>query len=197
MSVLAISVLAVGCSSEALPRTSETSSDTVRQTDSSGVQLPFTTTHDRRWNPANAGTSYEPCTAMHSERLGVLGWAPESVHDAAGTNGQTLRGCVWTSSDVGSWVVDQVVGNSPSLDAAKKRLPNDGFTEWLEDQRLRARSVGVLVYRDGTRCETYVQSRQAGVRTSVTYTGTATPPIAQVCDRALAFTRATIDKMPP
>lgn len=161
--------------------------------------LPFVTEHAHRWNSRNAGTAYEPCTALASAEIIKLGIEPSSVHDAAGTDGQTLRGCAWrymrTSKKEWGWSVSQFVANSPSLAADKQRysLADD---IWLQDAVLDGRTVGIHRTATLSDCDTYVQSGAAGVHTLVMYIGPTPPPPSEICDRAIAFTRATISKMP-
>ncbi|WP_369692263.1 DUF3558 family protein, partial [Gordonia hydrophobica] len=136
---LASSVIA-GCSSHAIPTEDQAleSSTTVsiRQVDDQGLKLPFETTFSARWNDANDGTKYEPCTAVGARQLAALGVDPASVEDAAGSNGQTLRGCDWDylRVDGGSvrWSVSQFVGNSPSLEH-DKRVKSAVTDVWLPD----------------------------------------------------------------
>ncbi|WP_374206131.1 DUF3558 family protein [Gordonia zhenghanii] len=182
-----------GSRTAANPVTSE-----VRQVDDSGSPLPFETKHSHRWNNANDGTRYEPCTALPAFAVDAEGWDSSTARDAAGSNGQTLRGCTWTgqADQTGRWILSQFVGNSPNLERAKSRSPSDPYTVWMQDLTISERTVGILAYRDGSRCETYVQSNKAGVYTAVSAITTDQPPISEICDRALAFTRATIGKMP-
>ncbi|WP_432211714.1 DUF3558 family protein [Gordonia aichiensis] len=170
----------------------------VRQVDDAGKKLPFETDHQRRWNRANDGTPYEPCTALTDGELYDNGVDARSTRDAAGTDGQTLRGCRWKfmvrNNDRG-WSVSQFVANSPSLAADKQRysLADD---IWLQDAVLDGRTVGIHRTATLSDCDTYVQSGAAGVHTLVMYIGPTPPPPSEICDRAIAFTRATISKMP-
>ncbi|WP_366929058.1 DUF3558 family protein [Gordonia sp. (in: high G+C Gram-positive bacteria)] len=167
-----------------------------RQLDDDGQRLPFDTRHPHRWNSANSGTRYEPCTAMRADELEKLGVDPASVRDAAGTDGQTLRGCIWNySTGEGSKQsrVSQIVGNSPSL-AADKALNSGPSDIWLADRAIEDRVVGLVRASDGYSCATYVQSGRAAVDTIVSVVGKVSP--SEICDRALEFTRATISKMP-
>ncbi|WP_372491675.1 DUF3558 family protein [Gordonia zhenghanii] len=173
-------------------------SPSIRQVDDAGTALPFETKHSRRWGPANNGTTYEPCTALQRTQLTSLGINPTTASDAAGTDGQTLRGCDWKYANGNyqdHWNLSQFVGNSPGLDFAKTRR-SGGTNEWLPDVGIAGRQVGVHIYTTGDQCDTYVQSRGASVITMVTHYGQSQPPINEICDRALAFTRATIGKMP-
>lgn len=198
--IAALSILAsvAACTVPGTPVPVNSTSGGIRQTDDSGIQLPFHTRLSKRWNASNNGTTYEPCTALSSDQVDLEGWDSSTVRDAAGSDGQTLRGCTW-SSTVGNeagGLLSQFVGNSRSLDHVVERSPDDEFTHWLDEQVVNGRRVGVLVYNNRVRCETYVQSGQAGVHTAVSVIATLQPPISEICDRALAFTRATIDKMP-
>lgn len=159
--------------------------------------LPFDTTFTKRWNAANDGTDYEPCTALSREVLMSVGVDPDSVLDAAGTDGQTARGCKWQYADPGRrdrWVVIQIVGNSPGL-AVEKRSVSSSADRWLPDIGIAGRVVGVHYREFGSMCETYVQSGSAAVSTIVT-THDELAESNEICDRAIAFTRATIDKIP-
>ncbi|WP_375004151.1 DUF3558 family protein [Gordonia sp. PS3] len=170
----------------------------VQQTNRVGTQLPFPNVHPHRWNRANSGTDYEPCTALSGRDLRTLNVDAGSVKDAAGTDGQTLRGCRWTylgRQQNEKWRVGQFVGNSISLQADKQSKSAE-IDIWLPDAVIRGRVVGVHRLRGDHACDTYVQSRAAAVTTLVTYVGPTPPPPSEICDRALAFTRATISKMP-
>lgn len=206
LGVLLISVTlgstAVACGREVTnanaDRANDLTSTVTRQTDANGTSLPFITSFDRRWNSANDGTIYEPCTALAGDQLAELGIDATSVRDAAGTNGQTARGCAWrysAKSQFADATVTQIVGNSVGLDEEKQRESGD-LDRWLSDIQLDGRVVGTHQdLRAGT-CETYVQSGAAGVSTLV-LPRIDQSPIDEVCDRAIAFTKATIDKMPP
>lgn len=187
-----------GCSAaDSVPSASATSTlREIRQVDDAGRPLPFRTKFPDRWNRANNGTAYEPCTALSEPSLERLQVVASSVRDAAGTNGQTLRGCEWEYRSVpgrGPWHVSQIVGNSPSLahDKTMKSAPTD---VWLPDEHVRGREVGVHYTTSGRYCATYVQSGRAAVDTIVSVVGKVPP--SEICDRALEFTRATISKMP-
>ncbi|QKT06740.1 DUF3558 domain-containing protein [Gordonia sp. X0973] len=145
-----------------------------------------------RLNPGNDGTSYEPCSVSANEVIS-LGWSPTSKRDAATVDKQTARGCIWHDAQLGSvWSVSQIVGNSPSLDAYRTSHPH--FT-WLPDVTINGRTIGVHLMGPST-CATSVQSQRAGVSTIVSYNRVPAPPTSQICDRAIAFTRATISQMP-
>lgn len=170
-----------------------------RQTDARGIGLPFVNTFRSRWNSANDGTDYEPCTALSKQELSEIGVDQGSVKDAAGTDGQTLRGCAWKYlnelDSVSRWRISQFVGNSASLKDDKERR-SGSFESWLPDVSVAGRVVGVHQTRSGDNCDTYVQSGLAAVSTLVTFSGPTLPPPSEICDRALEFTRATISKMP-
>lgn len=170
----------------------------VEQSASKGsVALPFEPSFSRRSNSANDGTDYEPCVAVGPRDLAALGVDPYSVRDAAGTDGQTARGCLWRYADLVSeagWTVSQIVGNSPSL-AHAKRKASGTHDAWFPDLDIHGRTVGVHYLTTGGDCDTYVQSGKAAVSTIVV---TLDPgvPVSEICDRAIAFTKATIDKIP-
>ncbi|MEZ5210681.1 DUF3558 family protein [Gordonia sp. (in: high G+C Gram-positive bacteria)] len=173
-------------------------SGVIRQTDARGRHLPFDTKHPHRWNGGNNGTTYEPCTDVGSKELVALGVDASTVRDAAGTDGQTLRGCVWIvrSSDGGSdWSISQIVGNSPTL-AMDKRRKSTPIDVWLPDVNLDGRVVGVHRTRSGLNCDTYVQSGGAAVNTIALHLGSPHPAPEEICAKAIEFTRATIGKMP-
>ncbi|QRY63557.1 DUF3558 family protein [Gordonia sp. PDNC005] len=170
----------------------------IRQIDDNGLRLPFSTVHSRRWNAANDGTTYEPCTALAATQLEAHGIDPHSVKDAAGTNGQTLRGCSWDYvGDIRTehWMLSQIVGNSTGL-ANDKRMKSTTRDIWLDDQTADGRTVGLHAIAPNIQCDTYVQSGKAAVTTLVMHIGRAEQPLSALCDRAIAFTRATIGRMP-
>ncbi|WP_424324891.1 DUF3558 family protein [Gordonia sp. (in: high G+C Gram-positive bacteria)] len=207
--VLALSATAVafvvGCSSMPASNVGPSSlvaaapsSSWIRQQDDSGRNLPFNTVHPHRWSHANNGTDYEPCTALGNSELEGLGINTRTAEDAAGTDGQTLRGCIWqyaTSEDFPQWRVTQIVGNSPSL-AVEKSLKSASVNTWLPDRVIGGRQVGVHFLNGLQSCDTYVQSGGAAVSTIAAYSGRGTVPQTEICDRALVFTAATISKMP-
>lgn len=201
LAVLLGGVLVAGCEAKGAPESerSVTRVEGPRQTDDLGHRLPFVTHSRNRWNSANDGTAYEPCTAISDVGLSRLGVDPSTVRDAAGTDGQTLRGCAWRYSriagDPWGWSASQFVGNAESLASNKERYSSTADV-WLPDEVLGGRQVGVHLTRNMSDCDTYVQSGRAGVYTQVVYIGKAPPPPSEICDRALAFTAATISKMP-
>lgn len=158
-------------------------------------KLPFESVHPHRWSSANDGSDYEPCVALTAERLKELGVDTQSVRDAAGTDGQTLRGCQWSYRvvDGARWAVSQVVANSAGLEEYKKKYSDD---KWIADQVIAGRTVGVTNSSDLGQCMTYVQSGRAGITTLVIHHRLPHPPVDEVCERAIEFTKATIDKMP-
>lgn len=182
----------------AVRRDSASTSGAVRQTDDAGRRLPFETTHAHRWNSRNDGTPYEPCTAIGLDDLAVLGLDEKSVRDAAGTDGQTLRGCAWTSETAGGrpeWSMSQFVGDSESL-ASDKSRKSTSIDIWLSDVVLDGRAVGVHRTTNGLNCDTYVQSGGAAVNTLVMHHGSPHPAPEEICAKAIEFTRVTIGKMP-
>jgi len=174
----------VGCSPTSLApshRSSSTSTTSIAPT-----EFPH------RVNPGNDGTSYEPCdTPEHV--VASLGWSSVSKRDSATVDKQTARGCAWDDVKQGSvWGLSQIVGNSPSLAAYRQ---SNSLFNWLSDLRVDGRQVNIFLMDQST-CVTRVQSRGAGVNTIVGYVGVPAPPTSQICDRAIAFTRATISRMP-
>lgn len=81
-----------------------------------------------------------------------------------------------------------------SLDEDKARKSAD-FDVWLPNLLIDQRTVGIHRTEGYGDCATYVQSGGAAVDTIVSVHG-ADPLPSEICDRAIAFTRATIDKMP-
>jgi hypothetical protein len=197
--LLLVGVVVSGCSVITIPDESSRTTGLVpiRQTDAQGRRLPFDTVLPHRWSSANDGTDYEPCTALTADELSALGIDPGTVRDAAGTDGQTLRGCDWRYQSSGRqlWGLAQIVGNSPSLaaDKSKKSVPTD---VWLDDRLIDGRRVGVHHFSSNGDCDTYVQSGRAAINTIVTYNGLPLPPIEDICAKAIEFTEATIGKMP-
>ncbi|NMO04308.1 DUF3558 family protein [Gordonia sp. TBRC 11910] len=155
-------------------------------------QLPFASTFPNRWNQGNDGTEYEPCVAVTGAVAERLGLDPASIEDAATVDHQTARGCRWRDHEKSPWSVSQIVGNQASLAAYKSQ--NRSLT-WRPDLEISGRQVAVSEI-NSTTCVTHVQSSGAGVSTLAQYISANAPPIDEICDRAIAFTRATIDKMP-
>ncbi|MFT3663300.1 MAG: DUF3558 family protein [Gordonia sp. (in: high G+C Gram-positive bacteria)] len=169
----------------------------IRQTDSNGRRLPFDTVHPNRWSEANGGSEYEPCTALSSVELAELEVDASSVRDAAGTDGQTLRGCVWkySSSAVKGWTVSQIVGNSRGLDF-DKRLKSVSADIWMPDIVIEGRIVGMHRLQGGFDCDSYVHSGRAAVNTIVMKSSSSSANPGEICARVLDFTRATIRRIP-
>lgn len=145
-----------------------------------------------RTNPGNDGTKYEPCD-LNDINFEALRWSRESRSDVATVDGQTGRGCTWKDLGGGTnWELAQIVSNSPSLIAYKEANPS---FRWLPDIDMVGRVVSVYQL-DPQTCATRVQVQRAGVSTVVGFAGRPAPPTSQICDRAIAFTRATISQMP-
>lgn len=157
--------------------------------------LPFESTFTQRWNSRNDGSSYEPCVSLDAASIADLQVDPDSVSDAAGTDGQTGRGCYWKfQPEVGDlWSVQQGVANSESFDAYKRK---NRHRTWQKGISIGGRNIGISGREELGECLTYVQSRDAGVVSIVVHHRRPHPPINEICDRAIAFTKATINKMP-
>lgn len=146
-----------------------------------------------RLNAGNDGTSYEPCSEANRSSVERLGWRWITRHDAALADRQTARGCAWDDNSAATrWGLAQTVGNSPSLAAFKRA---NHIFDWQPDQSIDGRPVGVYLM-GSTTCVTRVQSRKAGVSTNVDFNRLPAPPASEICARAIAFTRATIGRMP-
>ncbi|NDZ93275.1 DUF3558 domain-containing protein [Streptomyces sp. SID6673] len=173
---------------------SKSNTDEPRQLDDVGKELPFHNQFPQRWNSSNDGTSYEPCTAVNTVELNSLGIDPMSVADAATVDGQTLRGCEWSRRPPAEkeWSVAQLVANSRSLQAYKEKYRTN---TWRPDVSMSGRNVGIML-DSGDSCWTYVQSGRAGVLTQASYFSLPRKPYSELCDVAIEFTRATIDKIP-
>ncbi|WP_414975314.1 DUF3558 family protein [Gordonia sp. (in: high G+C Gram-positive bacteria)] len=157
------------------------------------AELPFSAPSNRV-NDRSDGTTYEPCVALSSRELLQLGIAPASVKDAAGTPGQSMRGCEWLSANPqDSWAVSQIVINSSGLADYKRKYRGD---RWSSDEELDGRPVGLTSNAEMEECTTYVQSSNAGVVTVSSAQGRSHPPVDEICQRAIEFTRATIGRMP-
>lgn len=165
----------------------------VRQNDDAGRRLPFTTRFPRRWSNGNDGTTYEPCTAASSTVLDELSLEPSSVRDAAIADHQTARGCRWSFTIPNYSSLTQIVGNQPPLDIYKARYAKS--FDWRPETLIDGRRVVVGSSPDRFDCATFLQSKDAIVITRVS-TLDKPPPISEICDKAIAFTRATIDQMP-
>ena len=165
----------------------------IRQTDAQGRALPFETAFPRRWSNGNDGTTYEPCTAATTTILTDSRLDPQSARDAAAADHQTARGCVWSLSDREYADLSQYVGNQPDLDVYKQM--NARFMNWSDDISLINRRVAVATARSIPECTTFVRSGEAIVVTNLSISINP-PPIDEICDKAIAFTRATIDQIP-
>lgn len=174
--------------------TSTTTSTTIRQTADNGLRLPFNTKLPNRWSELNDGTDYEPCTALTYEELTALDIIPSTAADIALANHQTARGCGWSLSEPEYASLNQQVGNSSSLQAYSSRYAN--VLDWRPSININNRQVLVGVEAEQSSCTTVVQSNRAAVITTVDM---PVNPLAldQICAKAIAFTKATIDKMPP
>lgn len=167
----------------------------IRQVDDLGRRLPFTTTFPNRWSRNNDGTTYEPCTALSAEALQSLHLNPGTASDAAIADGQTVRGCRWLYRDNSSHRLGQHVGNMNGgvTGISDYKLQYNDFT-WFPDLTIGGRRVGLFsLGRDA--CDTLVESGTAFVFTNVAL-GRSDDDVTENCDRAIAFTRATIDLMP-
>ncbi|MCM3894057.1 MULTISPECIES: DUF3558 family protein [Gordonia] len=169
------------------------STNTIRQTDDHGRSLPFSTKFPRRWSNGNDGTTYEPCTAATESILIANSLDPRSARDAAAADHQTARGCMWSLSDRNLASLSQFVGNQPDLDTYKQM--NAQFVTWRADISMSGRRVAVSTTPSIPECTTFVRSGDAIVVTDLSISIDA-PPINEICDKAIAFTRATIDQMP-
>ena len=194
--LIAIAFVCVACQIPGTPQMATTpqtitATNDVRQFDAEGRSLPFRTAFPRRWNSGNDGTTYEPCTAVTADDLSIAGADPASVRDAALVDFQTARGCIWFTRS-GEGTIGQTVGNHPSLDSYIRK--QQGTFDWKPEFRVGGRRVGLATWGVST-CGTYVESGAAIIAT--TATGLRNPPqLEQICDKVVAFTRATIDQMP-
>lgn len=165
----------------------------IRQTDALGRSLPFKTKFPKRWNSGNDGTTYEPCTAASRDILLRSGLVPESATDAALANFQTARGCNWHYRAPELARITQIVGNSRSLEEYKDR--QSIIMSFQDDIQIAGRTVAVGGFPENNTCSTFVQSGNANVSTLVSFQVNA-PLRADICAKAIEFTRATIDQMP-
>ncbi|WP_353507229.1 DUF3558 family protein [Gordonia sp. ABSL1-1] len=201
------SVLLVGCSASTGDAVGESdlspsmphsiASSVVRQTDEAGRQLPFQTAFPNRWSANNDGSPYEPCTALSEDMLLRAGMVPASAMDAAVADGQTARGCVWRVGSGHKGTISQIVGNLTDPQdglTGYKRLNSSGI-EWFADTRVDGRTVAVGS-SSSAHCLAVVQSQRAIVATIARMVALDRPPVPQICERAIAFTRATIDQIP-
>ena len=165
----------------------------IRQTDNAGQPLPFQTKFPNRWNSGNDGTPYEPCTAASPTVLRSLDLDPATVQDAASADLQTARGCGWRSQNSSKSTIDQYVGNQPRLEIYK--VQHNATKNWHPDISISGRTVAIASDPTSPACDTFVESANALVFTSAAVYDVGVP-INQICDKAIAFTRATIDQMP-
>jgi Protein of unknown function (DUF3558) len=178
-------------STEARPQT--TPSTIVDRATGVPIPLPFENRFPNRWNPANDGTSFEPCVAYSDAELMRFDIDPSQREDVALVDGQGTRGCNWHMP--GTFSLGQVVTNSTSLDTYR-----EGVTEvdWKQDLDVNGRRVGVFTidYGASVLCATYVQSFGAGVVTNVVTD--VSPGVKEVdaCALVEEFSRAYIDKIP-
>lgn len=174
-----------------------TSTPGIRQTDSSGRNLPFVTDFQNRWNINNDGSTYEPCTQVSNDVIRSFGLDPSSVHDVAASDFQTARGCDWRYAEDGRSSISQFVGNilRPNEGLSGHKDLNQAGTTWFPDIEVEGRRVLVESMMPGD-CTVYVQSGTAVVITSVTRLGFRRPATQEVCREATAFLRATIDEIP-
>ncbi|WP_419218239.1 DUF3558 family protein [Gordonia sp. CPCC 205333] len=190
----ALTILVAGCGSgTGFP----TSSSGLPTSTSRDISVPSTwgsgqPTFPHRRNSGNDGTSYEPCLGLSDEAALSIGVDPKAMKDAALVDGQTARGCDWRYTDQVGWTVSQIVGNAPDLDHYKITQKD---SKWREDVTVNGRHVGISEFTADT-CSTHVQSERAIVTTIVQYASPKSPPIDEICDRAIAFTKATIGGMP-
>ncbi|MGV9827882.1 DUF3558 family protein [Gordonia sp. NPDC003429] len=202
MAILAGSLTAsgTGCSIEGTPvvqhaRTLPGATQAaIRQTDDSGRHLPFDTAFPDRWNTGNDGTTYEPCTAATDSILNSADLDPSTARDAAAANNQTIRGCEWRYIGNNSGLLSQYVANAQALSEYKPR--QSGIIEWFPDESVAGRQVAVGTLGGSDECTAIVVSGRAHVATSVTIPFSP-PPLADICAKAVDFTRATIDLAGP
>lgn len=151
---------------------------------------PGHSTDASRTNGRNNGTTYEPCDQM-ARHISLLGLDLSSQRDAATMANDFVRGCVWSDHPRrGTWSMDQIVTNWPSLEAF--RLSQMSST-WLPPHSIAGREV-VVLKDPGLGCSTYVQSSQAGVITTVTNAGGM--KAVDECAKAIEATTAVIDQIP-
>lgn len=184
-----------GAAQPELPR-SISSSDIIRQTDAAGNRLPFTTTFPDRWSANNAGTDYEPCTAVTPAILREFNLNPSSVNDAADANHQTIRGCDWTFLDDAANTISQYVGGNGELTLNEYRdKQRGGFDELMPDMTIKDRPVLRMRNIELGQCTVVIQSGGARVFTTL-FVYHNRPPPNQLCDVPVRFLRTMIDKIP-
>ncbi|WP_411353227.1 DUF3558 family protein [Gordonia bronchialis] len=167
----------------------------IRQVDDLGRRLPFSTTFPHRWSRNNDGTTYEPCTAVSADLLQSFHLDSSTVRDAAVADRQTARGCSWSYFGEMFSSLAQHVGNMNGgvTGISDYKSQYSDFT-WFPDQNIGGRRVG-LFSLGGDACDTLVESGTAFVFTDVSL-GRRGDDVTENCNRAIAFTRATIDLMP-
>ena len=199
---MALSLVLIGCTVDRpVPTRAESvsspqpdpSANAVRQTDSSGRRLPFTTHFPNRWSYRNDGTDYEPCTSVDPKLLVLTGFDPESVSDAALADGQTLRGCIWNGLADSAIRLSQFLSNSKSI-AEYKRNASEIYY-WEPDIEIGGRTVAVGQDRDSKSCMSVVQSGRANISTLISYSGVSGVN-EDICDKVKMFTKATIGGIP-
>ncbi|GAA1481180.1 hypothetical protein GCM10009624_16200 [Gordonia sinesedis] len=198
--ITAISLSSAGCTlpGEAQPQPASriSSSDVIRQTDAAGNRLPFTTTFPDRWSANNAGTDYEPCTAVTRAILQEFNLDPSSVNDAADANRQTIRGCDWTFLNDTANTISQYVGGNGELTLNEYRDKQMGRSDELMPNMvinkrpvLRIRNIAL------GQCTVVIQSGGARVFTTLfVYHNRPSPD--RLCDVPVRFLRTMIDKIP-
>ncbi|WP_187584852.1 DUF3558 domain-containing protein [Gordonia sp. OPL2] len=165
----------------------------VRQTDAAGRRLPFATKFPNRWSSNNDGTTFEPCTAEASDTRTRLQVDENSVADAAVADHQTVRGCEWKLIQPKLAYLSQFVGNfNGSLNQYKQRYAATG-DQFLADTYEAGRAVAISP--GNSECTTIVRSGTAMVFTSMSFV-IEKPTREQMCEKALDYTRATINQIP-
>ena len=172
--------------------TASTTVEAIRQTDSKGIKLPFTTQFPDRWSANNDGTVYEPCTALSDTELGAAGLDPASVADAAIANHQTARGCSWKHAGIRLSSIGQITGNKPTFEERMK-LRSNSNTRW--NLTINGRVV-MVDSNSAASCTVTVKSGRSPVSTIITRTWNP-PPSKELCEIAIDFARRTIPKMEP
>ena len=191
-------LVASGCTVNGSPASAphsgnEDARPTIRQTDTRGIKLPFTTSFPDRWSANNDGTTYEPCTALTGAELRGAGIDPTTVKDIAVANHQTARGCMWDYiGDHTAGKVAHATGNLPTFEESQTDR------EWYEvsyDLKIKGRLV-LVNSKAATLCMTTVKSGRSPVDITVSK---IFDPIGReaVCKRAIDFTRLVINRMPP
>ncbi|MFZ2238915.1 MAG: DUF3558 domain-containing protein [Gordonia amarae] len=170
----------------------KTTSKPIRQTDDNGRNLPFSTPFPNRWSRNNNGTKYEPCTALTDAELVDAGLDPRSVSDIALADGQTARGCQWDHADSKQSGISQGTGDAPTFE---EQMADRDWYKRSWDIRVYGRLV-MVDYSDIYTCATTVKSGRSPVSTIVVRI-TDAPPMSELCDIAIDFTRRTIPKMEP